>query len=162
MPSSTDRIEKKVFLKAPRSRVWKAISDAREFGSWFGVRLDGAFSPGAQIRGKMTPTTVDPEVAKMQKQYEGFAFDFVVDQIEPERLFSFRWHPYAIEPDFDYSREPMTLVVFTLEEVSGGTQLTVTETGFDKLPPSRRAKAFEMNEGGWAAQIRLLGKYVAS
>src|SRR4051812_15996090 len=114
--TSTDRIEKKVFLKAPRSRVWKALTRAEEFGSWFGVRFEGDFKAGAHMRGKMTPTTADADVAKMQKQYEGMAFDFVVDRIEPETLFSFRWHPFAIEPAFDYSKEPMTLVVFTLEE----------------------------------------------
>jgi uncharacterized protein YndB with AHSA1/START domain len=161
MPSGTDRIEKAVLLKAPLSRVWRAISDAGEFGSWFGVRFSGGFEPGANLRGTLVPTRADPEVAKMQKQYEGFAFDIVVDRVEPQKLFSFRWHPYAIEPGFDYSKEPMTLVVFTLEEVPGGTRLTVTETGFDKLPPSRRAKAFEMNEGGWTSQMKLLEKHVS-
>src|SRR5438132_5257968 len=154
----TDRIEKKVFLKAPRSRVWRALTDAREFGSWFGVRFETGFAPGAQIRGKITPTTVDPEVAAEQKPYEGRTFDFVIDRIEPQRVFSFRWHPFAVEPDFDYSKEPMTLVEFTLEEVPGGTQLTLTESGFDRLPPARRAKAFPANEGGWTKQMQLIEK----
>ena len=158
----TDRIEKSVFLKAPRSRVWRALTGAEEFGSWFGVRFPNQFAPGAQMRGTIAPTSVDPEVARTQKPYEGRAFEFVVDRIEPQKLFSFRWHPFAVEPEFDYSKEPMTLVVFTLEEVTGGTQLTVTETGFDKIPLARRAKAFEMNEGGWAEQMKLIEKYVAS
>src|SRR5215813_12192727 len=157
----TDRIEKRIFLEAPRSRVWKAISDAREFGLWFGVRFDGGFNPGAPARGKLTPTTVDPEVAKLQQPYEGAAFDIVVDRVEPERLFSFRWHPYAVEKDVDYSKEPTTLVVFTLEEVPGGTQLTLVESGFDRLPPSRRAKAYESNDGGWAHQMKLIEKNLA-
>jgi uncharacterized protein YndB with AHSA1/START domain len=161
MPTA-DRIEKKVFLKAPRSRVWRALTDAREFGSWFGVRFDTGFAPGTEVRGRIAPTTVDPEIAKMQKPYEGRAFDFVIDRIEPEKLFSFRWHPFAVEPDFDYSKEPMTTVVFTLEEVPGGTQLTVTETGFDRIPIARRAKAFEANEGGWTAQMKLIEKYLAA
>ena len=119
------------------------------------------FAAGAHMRGTIVPTKAEPEVAKKQKQYEGASFDFVVDRVEPEKLFAFRWHPYAVEPDFDYSKEPMTLVVFTLDEVTGGTQLTVTETGFDALPLSRRKKAFEMNEGGWTAQMALIGKYLA-
>lgn len=162
MPSATDRIEKQVFLKAPRSRVWRAISDAREFGSWFGVRFDKSFAPGAQLRGTMTPTTVDAQMAERQKPYEGRAFDIVVDRVEPERFFSFRWHPYAVEPGVDYSKEAMTLVTFTLEAAAGGTQLTIVESGFDQLPAARRARAFEMNSGGWAGQAVLIGKYLAA
>ena len=159
---NTDRIEKKVLLRAPVERVWSAISDARQFGLWFGVAFDGPFVAGRPLTGRIVPTTVDAEVARLQKPYEGFAFEIVVDRIEPMRLFSFRWHPYAMEPGVDYSKEPMTLVSFTLEEVEGGTQLTISESGFDRIPLARRAKAFTANEGGWSKQIELIAVYVAA
>ena len=158
--STTDKIEKKIVLRAPHERVWKAISDSKQFGTWFGVDFDGPFVAGQRITGRMTPTKVDASVAKMQEAYAGMKFDYTVDRIEPMRLFSFRWHPFAIDPKVDYSHEPTTLVVFELEEVPGGTQLTITETGFDRIPLERRAKAFAANEGGWAKQIELIGKYV--
>jgi len=158
--SNTDRIEKKVLLRAPRERVWRAISDAKQFGTWFGVEFDGPFVAGQRITGKMTPTKVDPEVARMQEPYAGMAFDYTVDRIEPMTLFSFRWHPFAIDPKVDYSKEPATLVVFELEEVTGGTQLTITESGFDRIPLERRAKAFAANEGGWQKQIELIARYL--
>ncbi|WP_309889927.1 SRPBCC family protein [Archangium sp.] len=160
MNAVPDRIEKKLTLRAPVSRVWRAISDAREFGTWFGVEFDGPFVAGAHITGKITPTKVDPEVAKLQEPHKGKAFDFTVDRIEPERLFSFRWHPFAVEPGVDYSKEPATLVVFELTEVQGGTQLTISESGFDRIPLERRAKAFAANEGGWAHQLKLVEKYL--
>lgn len=160
MNAVPDRIEKKLTLRAPVSRVWRAISDAREFGTWFGVEFDGPFVAGAHITGKITPTKVDPEVAKLQEPHTGKAFDFTVDRIEPERLFSFRWHPFAVEPGVDYSKEPATLVVFELTEVQGGTQLTISESGFDRIPLERRAKAFAANEGGWAHQLKLVEKYL--
>jgi uncharacterized protein YndB with AHSA1/START domain len=160
MEKHTDRIEKKVVLRAPRSRVWRALTDAEEFGHWFGAKLASPFTPGAHIRGTIAPTTVDAAVAEMQKPYAGTPLELVVDRIEPERLFSFHWHPYAVEPGFDYAPEPMTLIVFELEEVASGTALTVVESGFDKLPLARRAKAFAMNEGGWEAVTTLLRKYV--
>jgi hypothetical protein len=112
--------------------------------------------------GKIVPTTVDAEVAKVQERYAGMTFEFQVDRIEPMRLFSFRWHPFAIDPNVDYSKEPMTLVTFELAEVSAGTLLTITESGFDRIPLARRAKAFEANEEGWAAQIRLIEKYLTA
>lgn len=161
MTTNTDRIEKKVLLRAPRERVWRAISDSRQFGSWFGVEFDGPFIAGTGITGKIVPTTVDAEVAKRQKPYEGKAFTISVDRVEPTRLFSFRWHPFAVEPSVDYSKEPTTLVVFELEEAPGGTMLTVTESGFDRIPLERRAKAFASNEQGWAAQMKLIEKYLA-
>lgn len=161
MASRTDRIEKRIVLQAPLERVWRAISSAQEFGSWFGVRFDGQFEPGEYLTGHIVPTTVDPEVAKGQEPHEGSRFDITVDQIEPMRVFSFRWHPYAIDPEVDYSKEPTTLVVFELEETPDGTQLTITESGFDRIPLARRAKAFAMNEQGWEAQIALIGKYLA-
>jgi len=107
------------------------------------------------------PTTVDPEAARRQKQYEGVKFEFAIDRIEPQRLFSFRWHPFAVEPGVDYSKEQATLVTFELQEKAGGTMLTVTESGFDRIPLERRAKAFAANEQGWAAQIKLIEKYLA-
>lgn len=157
---NTDRIEKKVFLRAPRARVWRALSDSTEFGSWFGMKVDGPFEPGAIMRGVITPTTVDAEVAKAQKEYEGIPFEFTIEQMEPERLLSFRWHPFAIERGVDYSAEPTTLVVFELEEAADGIMLTVTESGFDRIPLARRAKAFTANEGGWTMMMRLIQKYV--
>jgi uncharacterized protein YndB with AHSA1/START domain len=160
MGTDTDRIERKVLLRAPRERVWRAISDSRQFGSWFGVAFDGPFVAGTPIVGKLVPTTVDAEAAARQKPYEGFRFEFLVDRVEPIRLFSFRWHPYAVEPGVDYSKEPTTLVAFELEEASGGTLLTVTESGFDRIPLERRAKAFAANEGGWTAQMKLIEKYL--
>jgi uncharacterized protein YndB with AHSA1/START domain len=161
MSTDTDRIEKKVLLRAPRERVWHAISDARQFGSWFGVEFAGPFVAGATTIGKLVPTTVDPEAAKRQKQYEGFKFEFAIDRIEPQRLFSFRWHPFAVERGVDYSKEPATLVTFELEQQADGTMLTVTESGFDRIPLERRAKAFAANEQGWTAQIKLIEKYLA-
>ena len=158
--SSTDRIEKKVLLRASRARVWRALTDAAQFGSWFGVKLDGPFVAGAALRGVITPTTVDAEVAAQQKPYEGVAFNITVDRIEPERLFSFRWHPFAVEKK-TYDDEPTTLVEFHLEEQPDGVLLTVTESGFDRLPLERRAKAFEANSGGWAKQMELVERYLA-
>jgi uncharacterized protein YndB with AHSA1/START domain len=149
-------------LRAPRGRVWRALTDAEEFGRWFGVKFDGRFKPGTPIRGVMTPTTVDAAVAKAQQPYAGRPFDITIDRIEPERLFSFRWHPYAIEPDVDYSAEPTTLVVFTLDDAPGGVMLTVTESGFDRIPLARRATAFTANEQGWGMMITVIEKYVTN
>ncbi len=161
MASTTDRIEKQVVLKAPLARVWRAIADAREFGSWFGVAFDGAFAPGARLVGRIVPTTVDAEVAASQRPYEGRSFEIAVEHVDPMRRLSFRWHPFAVDPGVDYAREPMTIVTFELEEVAGGTRLTITESGFDAIPLARRAKAFEMNAQGWAAQAKLVARYVA-
>lgn len=160
MPSDTDRIKKHALLHAPLERVWQAISDAREFGSWFGVRFDGSFVAGQHLTGEITPTTVDSAVAKSQQPYAGGRFDIIVDRIEPMRLFSFRWHPFAVDPEVDYSHEPTTLIVFELEQAPDGTLLTITESGFDHIPLARRAKAFEMNGHGWEAQLMLITKYL--
>lgn len=148
---STDRIEKTVVLKAPRSRVWRAIADAKEFGTWFGARLQGAFTPGARVQGPVT-----------YPGYEHVTMDITVEQVEPERLLSFRWHPNAVDPAFDYSGEPTTLVELHLEEVEGGTRLTVIESGFDRIPLARRAQAFEANEGGWTEQVRNIARHVSA
>jgi uncharacterized protein YndB with AHSA1/START domain len=157
---STDRIEKKVLLRAPRKRVWRALSDSAEFGTWFGVKFDRPFAPGASMRGVIVPTQVNAEVANAQKPYEGLPFEITIEKMEPERLFSFRWHPFAIERGVDYSAEPTTLVVFALEEVAGGVLLTVTESGFDQIPLARRAKAFTANEQGWGMMVKLVEEYL--
>jgi uncharacterized protein YndB with AHSA1/START domain len=154
-----DRIEKTAVLRAPLPRVWEAMSDARQFGSWFGVEFDGPFAEGRALTGRIVPTTVDPEVAKMQEPHRGKPFAFTVERIEPMRRISFRWHPFAIDPRVDYSKEPTTLIVFELEEVQGGTRLTITESGFDGIPLARRAEAFRANEGGWTHQLVLVRKY---
>jgi uncharacterized protein YndB with AHSA1/START domain len=148
----TDRIEKQITLRAPRSRVWRAVTESREFGEWFGVKLAaGQFAVGAVVRGQIT-----------HPGYEHVTLEVTIEALEPERRFAYRWHPYAIEKGVDYSAEPTTLVEFTLEEVAGGTQLTIVESGFDRIPLARRAKAFESNEGGWAGQIRAIERYLGS
>jgi uncharacterized protein YndB with AHSA1/START domain len=159
---TTDRIEKQILLHAPLKRVWRALSDSTEFGTWFGMKLDGPFVAGASVRGVIVPTTVDAEVAAAQQEHEGLPFELAIERMEPERLFSLRWHPYAVERDVDYSAEPTTLVVFTLEEVADGVLLTVTESGFDRIPLARRAKAFTANEQGWGMVIKLIEEYLAS
>jgi uncharacterized protein YndB with AHSA1/START domain len=147
--SNTDRIERKILLRAPRSRVWLALTDPVEFGTWFGVKVDGAFAPGARVRGAIT-----------HKGYEHVIWDITIERMEPERLFSWRWHPAAIEPGVDYSVEPTTLVTFTLEEVAGGTMLAVVESGFDQVPLARRAQAYRMNEEGWTIQMQAIEGHV--
>ena len=149
--TSTDRIEQQVRLSAPRARVWRALTDMAEFGQWFGVKLSGTVVPGAKLRGPIT-----------SKGYEHVTFEATVETVEPEKRFSFRWHPYAIESGVDYSSEPTTLVVFTLEEVEGGTLLTIVESGFDKIPASRQAKAFDMNSKGWAIQMENIKRHLAA
>jgi len=148
---TTDRIEKKIVLRAPRSRVWHAIADAEQFGAWFGARLEGEFAPGARIEGRIT-----------SPGYEHMTMEMTVERVDPERLFSYRWHPYAVEPGVDYSYEPTTLVEFRLDEVAGGTELTVVESGFDRIPVTRRADALRMNDAGWAEQIKSIERYVAA
>jgi uncharacterized protein YndB with AHSA1/START domain len=147
----TDRIEKTIVLRAPRARVWRALSRADEFGAWFGVALAGAFTPGARLTGRITAPG-----------YEHLTMEIAVEQMQPERLLSYRWHPYAVEPGVDYTREPTTLVEFHLAEVAEGTQLTVIESGFDRIPPERRATAWRMNEQGWAEQLAHIARYVAA
>jgi uncharacterized protein YndB with AHSA1/START domain len=152
MKSSTDRIERNILLKAPRSRVWRAISNAEEFGDWFGVSLNGkSFTAGQRVEGQIT-----------HPGYEHVVWDVLIERVEPERLLSWRWHPAAIEPSVDYSKEPTTLVVFELKEVEGGTLLSVVESGFDSLPPSRRLDAFRMNSGGWDEQMRRIERHVGT
>jgi uncharacterized protein YndB with AHSA1/START domain len=147
--TSTDRIEKSVVLRAPRSKVWRALSDHRQFGTWFGAAIDQPFVAGTSVRGRVTT-----------EPYTHIAFEMTIERIEPERQISFRWHPAAIEANVDYSAEPTTLVELTLDEVGGGTRLTVVESGFDRLPPERRATAFRMNDGGWAEQLGNIARHV--
>ena len=156
-----DRIVKSVVLKAPPRAVWPALTDAKSFGTWFGAEFDSSFAPGARVTGRIAPTKVDPEVAKAQEPYKGMPMEITIDRIEPMRLLSFRWHPYAIDRSKDFSKEPSTLVEFALEPAGEGTRLTVTESGFDRLPAERRSEAFKANEGGWAAQVTLIEKYLA-
>jgi len=155
-----DHIEKQVLLHAPRERVWQAISDSERFGYWFGVEFDEDFAAGRHIKGTIVPTRVDPEIARMQEPYRGTAFDFAIERIEPRKLLSFRWHPGATDPAIDYSQEPTTLVEFELKDAADGTLLTITESGFDRLPPERRDEAYASNEGGWQAQTRLISEYL--
>jgi uncharacterized protein YndB with AHSA1/START domain len=156
-----DGIEKRIVLRANLERVWRAISEPAQFGAWFGVALDGPFVAGQEAAGRITPTAVDPEVARLQESVAGLPWRVQVVEIEPMRRFSFRWHPFAVDPAYDYSGEPMTLVTFTLAEVEGGVLLTITETGFDRLPLARRAEALEANAGGWEHQTKLIEKYLA-
>ncbi|HEX2285076.1 MAG TPA: SRPBCC family protein [Mycobacterium sp.] len=158
---NTDRIEKQVLLKAPLDRVWRAISDADEFGQWFGVRFDGPFVAGASVRGEITPTTVDEDVAKSQEPYAGQSDTWQIVAIEPHRRLAFRWHPYPVEPGVDYSAEPTTLVEFTLDDTADGVLLRIVESGFDAIPEDRRQSAFEGNSEGWEAQTKLVRKYLA-
>jgi uncharacterized protein YndB with AHSA1/START domain len=156
-----DRIEKEVVLRAPLDRVWRAISDADEFGRWFGVRFDGPFVAGASVTGVITPTTVDEDVACAQEPYAGKSDTWQIVAVEPQRRLAFRWHPYGVEDDVDYSQEPTTLVEFTLTETNDGVLLRIVESGFDAIPAERRAAAFEANSQGWAAQTELVRKYLA-
>ena len=150
--AETDRIERSIRIDSPRSRVWRAISNAEAFGAWFGADLKGqAFVPGQRVQG---PITI--------KGYEHILFDVVVERVEPEKLLSYRWHPYAVDPAIDYSKEERTLVTFTLEDAGQGTLLTVVESGFDKVPPGRRMEAIRMNTGGWEAQLNNIQRYATT
>jgi len=152
MNASTGRIERKILLKAPVSRVWRALSDAEEFGSWFGVDFKGqTFVAGEPARGQIS-----------SPGYQHLRMEVIIERVVPERLLSWRWHPAAIEPSVDYSQEPTTLVVFELEEVAGGTLLTVVESGIDKIPAARRATVFRLNTSGWEQQIKNIEKHVGA
>lgn len=158
---SQDRIEKVATLPVPRARAWSAIGDSANFGTWFGMQLDGPFLAGKQIVGRIRPTQVDAEVARMQAPYEGKRIEFDVVAVEPDRRLALRWHPHAIDPAVDYSREPTTLVEFLLEDAPGGTLLTIRESGFDQIPAARREQAYHANSGGWDHQARLIARYLA-
>ncbi|HXU80756.1 MAG TPA: SRPBCC family protein [Polyangia bacterium] len=167
---SSDRIEKRVTLRAPLSRVWRAIADAHEFGSWFGFQLDGPFVAGKTVTGTFQGTLDEAAIMEQQKRLglrpsrlklpeKNFVF-CTVERIEPERYFSFRWIPYGIDAEIDPQNEPTTLVEFRLEPVPEGTLVTIVESGFDRVPAHRRERAFRMNEGGWEAQAQNLARYV--
>jgi uncharacterized protein YndB with AHSA1/START domain len=170
MTTSTDRIEKKVTLRAPVSRVWKAIADSKEFGRWFGIRLEGEFAAGKTMKGTWGEWLDEAAIQKAQqnlglppskiKMPDGDAVFCTVERVEPERYFSFRWIPYGIDADVDPQNEPTTLVEFSLEKAPEGTLLTIVESGFDRVPEKRRDRAFRMNTGGWAAQAENLRKHV--
>jgi uncharacterized protein YndB with AHSA1/START domain len=147
----TGIIEKRIELKAPVSRVWRALTDHREFGEWFRVTVDGPFVPGGTVKGHI-----------LHPGYEHLQWQATVEKIDPERLFSFRWHPYATDPAIDYSSEPTTLVEFRLEPKGGGTVLSLNESGFDAIPPHRRAEAFRMNERGWTEQMTNIARHVGN
>jgi uncharacterized protein YndB with AHSA1/START domain len=150
MNTSTDRIERKILLKAPRSRVWRALSDAEEFGRWFGVDFKGkAFVAGKCVTGNIT-----------YPGYEHLVLEVLIERMVPERLLSWRWHPGAIDTAVDYSQEPTTLVVFEIEDAAGGILLTVVESGFDGIPPARRATALRLNNSGWDTQMKNIEKHV--
>ena len=144
-----DRIEKRIELGAPVSRVWRALTDYREFGEWFRVKLDSPFAPGQVSRGRIT-----------YPGYEHVQWEAVVQAMEPERLFSFTWHPYSVDPAIDYSKETPTLVEFRLEPTAGGTLLRLTESGFEKIPAERRAEALRKNDGGWTEQMKNIQSHV--
>jgi uncharacterized protein YndB with AHSA1/START domain len=158
---STDRIEKEVVLRAPLERVWRAVSDADEFGRWFGARFDGPFVAGTSVTGVITQTAVDEDVARSQEPYAGMSDTWEIVAVEPQQRLAFRWHPYPVESGTDYSQEPTTLVEFTLNETKDGVLLRIVESGFDKIPAERRVSAFEANSEGWAAQTELVRKYLA-
>jgi uncharacterized protein YndB with AHSA1/START domain len=147
--TGTDRIEKEVVMRVPRARVWRALTDPAEFGKWFGVEMRDTFTPGARATGRIT-----------HPGYEHLTLDMTVERMEPERLFSWRWHPYAVDPSRDYSGEPTTLVECELTEVPGGTRLRIVESGFDRVPLARREEAFRMNSAGWAEQMKNIASYL--
>lgn len=148
--TATDRIEKTITLRAPRSRVWRALTDTEEFGTWFGARLAGGFVAGATVTARIT-----------LPGYEHVVMEMLIERVEPERHFAYRWHPHAVERGRDYSQEPMTLVEFTLEDAGTGTILTIVESGFDRLSPARRAEAFPLNTEGWASELRNIERHVS-
>jgi uncharacterized protein YndB with AHSA1/START domain len=148
----TDRIEKQITLRAPRSRVWRAIADKEEFGAWFGVRFPaGTFADGETVSGKIT-----------YPGYEHLVMDIEIVEVSPERRLAYRWHPYAVDPNVDYSSEPTTLVTFTLDDAERGTRLTIVESGFDQIPLHRRDEAFRMNDSGWSEQIKNIERHVTA
>lgn len=147
---TADRIEKIVALDAPRSRVWRALTTVEQFNQWFGVGLTSPFEEGAEVTGLL-----------QSKTYGDVQMHIWIESLRPESYFAFRWHPFALEKDVDYTAEPTTLVSFTLEDADGGTRLTIVESGFDAIPESRRARAFAANRGGWDAQAKRIAAYLA-
>jgi uncharacterized protein YndB with AHSA1/START domain len=149
--NATDRIEKEIVLRAPQSRVWRALASAEEFGAWFGMKLEGDFAPGGRVHGQIT-----------LPGHGQVTIEIAIERMDPESRMSYRWHPYAVEAGVDYSSEPTTLVEFQLEEVAEGTRLKVVESGFDRIPQARRAEALRMNDAGWAEELQNIARHVAS
>jgi uncharacterized protein YndB with AHSA1/START domain len=147
--TDTNRIDKQLVLRAPKARVWRALTDAGEFGTWFQVKFEGPFEVGKSVRGRVT-----------HPGYEHLVMEVTVERMDAQQLFSYRWHPNATDPAVDYSKEPTTLVEFRLEEVADGTMLTIVESGFDQIPAGRRAEAFRMNDKGWSGQIENIRRHV--
>jgi uncharacterized protein YndB with AHSA1/START domain len=148
----TDRIEKQMIIKAPRSRVWRALADKTEFGEWFGAKFGpGTFTAGEKASGNIT-----------NPGYEHLLMTMELVEVSPESRLSYRWHPYAIDTNIDYSSEPTTLVTFTLEEVEEGTLLTIVESGFDQIPLHRQVDAFRMNDRGWTSQLKNIERHVTA
>ena len=145
----TSRIDKQLVLRAPIARVWRALTDAGEFGTWFQVKFEGPFEVGKSVRGRVT-----------HPGYEHLVMEVTVQRMDAQELFSYRWHPNATDPAVDYSKEPTTLVEFRLEEVAEGTMLTIVESGFDQIPAGRRAEAFRSNDKGWSGQLKNIGRHV--
>lgn len=161
MKNDDNQITRQVVLDTTLERAWDAISDSNAFGQWFGAAIDGAFEPGARLRARIRPTRVDPEIARHQQPYDGTPFELLVERVEPMRLLSFRWHPGGMDLPADVPDDEATLVEFRLEEVAGGVRLTITESGFERVPLARRAQAIRDNTGGWEAQAGLVAKYLA-
>lgn len=159
--STTDAIRQTARLDAPLARVWEAISDSRQFGAWFGAEFDGPFTAGVTLTGRIRPTTVDPEVARLQEPYAGHAFEVHVTHVEPPHRLAFRWHPHGTGGP-DHPDDPTTLVEFVLDADGDATRITITESGFDHIALDRRAQAFTANDGGWSHQLRLVARYVTA
>jgi len=147
--TDSNRIEKKILLRAPKARVWRALTNAQEFGTWFRVNFEGPFEVGRSVKGRIT-----------YPGKEHLLMEITVERMDSEDVFAYRWHPYAVDPAVDYSKEPTTLVEFHLEDAPGGTMLTISESGFDKVPANRRAEAFRMNDAGWSAQVEAIRRHV--
>lgn len=156
-----DAIRKTARLDAPLARVWEALSDSRQFGAWFGAEFDGPFTAGATLTARIRPTTVDPEVARLQEPHAGQPFEVTVTEVEAPHRLAFRWHPHGTGGS-DHPEDPTTLVEFVLEAEGDATRITVTESGFDRIADERRARAFDANDGGWTHQLRLVTRYVAA
>jgi uncharacterized protein YndB with AHSA1/START domain len=149
--ANADRIEKSIELNAELSRVWRALTDYREFGEWFRVKLERPFVTGRIVRGNM-----------QYPGYEHLMIEVLVREMVPQRAFSFEWHPHAMDPKLDYSTEKRTLVEFQLEERPVGASLTVRESGFGGIPEARRQRAHQMNSQGWEIQLKNNQEYLAN
>lgn len=146
-----DRIVKQIELNAPIARVWRALSDHEEFGQWFRVRLDGPFRPGTISTGMMT-----------FPGFEHHPWLATVERMEPERLFSFRWHDFDESSGVAVADQPSTLVEFRLEPTADGTLLTIIESGFEALPEPRRLEVLRDNTQGWTIQAENIAAHVTA